>query len=447
MNVRGPLNAPSRTLLLPAAALLAVTVLVALRAGSVADTGGIGLQNAGPGTTAGLAVARFANYLALTATAGFLLLAAVLLPATPRLSTLGVAATRRAGIAAAMWAASALTLFAFGLSNVSARPLPEALAPDLLARFATGRFGALTLAQAALAMVVCAIAIAARTPAAASAGLAIGALGALAPALWGHAGSTQTLRLVAVASDVVHLLGVATWLGGLIALLWLASRHRDQDLGIPVRRFSRLAGWAVAALAVTGVMTTLLHVGAAEQLLDTTWGRLVLLKSALFAALMWFAQTQRRRALPALAGPSRKPRAFRTLAVAEVGLMLVALGTATTMANGAPAEVEAANRISSVVTTLGDGQLNVTLDPAEVGSNEFHVYVLDDAGRQRPDAADAEATLTSGSNEVTAELFVAGPGHWTTPALTLPAPGDWQLRITALLDGEPATATATITVR
>lgn len=449
MSTHHAFGAPRRGLLLPTAATVLVGLLVAWRAGTEPSSTVIGLQDAGAGTTAGLAVARFANYLAATATAGFLLVATVLLPATDRLTPQAAAASRRAAVAAAAWAITALALFAYGLSNVSARPLPEALAPDLVGRFAQIRFGELTLAQAALAMVVCVVAVSARTHAGASAALAVAAFGALAPALWGHAGSTQTLRPLAVASDAVHLLGAATWLGGLLALVWLATGRRepDLDLAVPVRRFSRLAGWTVAALLVTGVGSALFHVDAADQLLGTNWGRLLLLKAALLAALLWFAQAQRRRAIPALSGPARNPGAFRTLALAEVGLMLVAMGTAATMASGAPADVEAANRISSVAVPLGDGQLNATLDPAQVGSNEFHIYVLDDTGRQRPDAADAETTLTSGSDEVTAELFVAGPGHWTTPALTLPAAGDWQLRITALLDGEPATATATITVR
>lgn len=409
--------------------------------------GQVGLQDAGPGTAAGLAVARFATYLGLTLTVGFLLAAAALVPSGSHLSAAGRAATRRAALAAVVWAGAGAALAVFQLSTVAARPVGAALQADIIARFAGTRFGATVAAMVVAALVIAGVAALARTVAGSAMALTLAAAVTFAPVWWGHAGSRQDLRRAALASDWVHVLAAATWVGGLVALLWLARRD-DVPLAGPLRRFSRLAGWALAAVLISGTVNALLNITAVDQLVDTTWGRLVLAKVALLSILVWFGYRHRTRVLPlAVGGDAERRRAFRRLAGVEAALMLVAFGLATGMASGIPAATEAALRVQSVYVAFGDGQLNLTVDPAEPGANVLHVYFLADSGQQRHDVTDPQITFTNGGDIVAADLFVAGPGHWTSPSLSLPTAGSWEVRVAAAVGADAVETTSAVTVR
>ena len=58
---------------------------------------------------------------------------------------------------------------------------------------------------------------------------------------------------LAVVSDVVHLLSVSLWLGGLVMLAAVVlPRRLPDELAVVVPRFSRLAFGAVIAILITG---------------------------------------------------------------------------------------------------------------------------------------------------------------------------------------------------
>ncbi|MEV1062913.1 copper resistance protein CopC [Streptomyces sp. NPDC050263] len=88
----------------------------------------------------------------------------------------------------------------------------------------------------------------------------------------------------AMTSSVLHLLAMAAWLGGLTALLTLMFRA-----SLPSRvvgRFSRLAGWSVTVLVVTGVYQSWRGLGSVSALTDTTYGRVLLAKLAAVTLLL-----------------------------------------------------------------------------------------------------------------------------------------------------------------
>ncbi|RST17848.1 hypothetical protein E2C00_12200 [Streptomyces sp. WAC05374] len=99
--------------------------------------------------------------------------------------------------------------------------------------------------------------------------------------------------LVAMPVDILHLLAMAAWLGGLAALL--VALHREPTIeGSAVRRFSRVAFGSVVVLAVTGVYQSWRQVGSWTALTGTAYGRLLLLKVALVAVLLAVAWISRR---------------------------------------------------------------------------------------------------------------------------------------------------------
>ncbi|MEU1082223.1 copper resistance protein CopC [Streptomyces sp. NPDC005908] len=101
---------------------------------------------------------------------------------------------------------------------------------------------------------------------------------------------------VAMPVDVVHLLAVAVWLGGLTALL--AALYRapaTSPVGRDaVRRFSRLAFGSVVTLAVTGVYQSWRQLGSWSAFTDTRYGQLLLAKIALVAVMVAVAFVSRR---------------------------------------------------------------------------------------------------------------------------------------------------------
>ena len=131
----------------------------------------------------------------------------------------------------------------------------------------------------------------------------------LSPALAGHAGVSDP-TLVLFPANVVHVLAMSVWIGGLaLVLLALPAATRALDppdrtrlLSASLARFSPLALASVAALLTTGILQSLFHLTAVSDLWDTAFGRAILIKAVLLAALICLGALNRRRSLPRLRG-------------------------------------------------------------------------------------------------------------------------------------------------
>jgi copper transport protein len=101
---------------------------------------------------------------------------------------------------------------------------------------------------------------------------------------------------IAMPVDVLHLLAVAAWLGGLGALL-VALYRAPADAPVDasaVRRFSRVAFGSVLALIATGTYQSWRQLGSWSAFTDTRYGQLLLTKIALVAVLVGVAWISRR---------------------------------------------------------------------------------------------------------------------------------------------------------
>ncbi|MFH9711542.1 copper resistance protein CopC [Streptomyces luteogriseus] len=101
---------------------------------------------------------------------------------------------------------------------------------------------------------------------------------------------------IAMPVDVLHLLAVAAWLGGLGALLVALFRApADTPVDAPaVRRFSQVAFGSVLALIATGTYQSWRQLGSWSAFTDTRYGQLLLAKIALVAVLVGVAWISRR---------------------------------------------------------------------------------------------------------------------------------------------------------
>ncbi|MEV5104322.1 copper resistance protein CopC [Streptomyces massasporeus] len=101
---------------------------------------------------------------------------------------------------------------------------------------------------------------------------------------------------IAMPVDVLHLLAVAAWLGGLGALLVALYRApADTPVDAPaVRRFSQVAFGSVLALIATGTYQSWRQLGSWSAFTDTRYGQLLLAKIALVVVLVGVAWISRR---------------------------------------------------------------------------------------------------------------------------------------------------------
>jgi copper transport protein len=269
---------------------------------------------------------------------------------------------------------------------------------------------------------------------------------ALTPALSGHA-STQSPVALLLPLDVLHVVAMSTWLGGLALLLFavpaatraLEPPERSRLLAAVLVRFSPLALGCVVALAVTGVVQAYVHVRAWDALLHTAFGRAVVIKLVLLLGLVALGAVNRQRVLPGLRraaegalAPGAAGLLLRRTLRAEVALIVVVLGVTSALVSYAP-PVSLASGPFSATKRLGPLDLELTIDPARVGANELHLYLLN-AGDGTPFTGTKQLMLRlsqpgKGIGPIEAQPRKAGPGHYIVDALQLVPGGDWRLEV------------------
>ncbi len=184
------------------------------------------------------------------------------------------------------------------------------------------------------------IAVVAMSTARARLAILILALAAVATLAWsGHAGASEGgIGILHRASDIVHVIAASAWLGTL-ALLLLAIARLDTlnaELIAALGRFAVTGTLIVGALILSGIVNLWAIVGfkALPALVATDYGRMLILKLLLFAAMLGFAAYNRWRLVPRLERSAnegaRSLRASVSLeAAAAVGVILAVavLGT------------------------------------------------------------------------------------------------------------------------
>ncbi|HSS70162.1 MAG TPA: copper homeostasis membrane protein CopD [Casimicrobiaceae bacterium] len=209
---------------------------------------------------------------------------------------------------------------------MSGAPVAVALHGDtLMAVLGKTAFGRLWLVRVALAVVLAVLLWSSTqvTPGAIRRILTYAALAIagvyLASLAWaGHAAAGGE-RSVQLASDAVHLLAAGAWLGALPALAaMLASGPGFDPAARATRRFSSLGVASVTALVCTGVVNAWYLVGDIPGLVGTGYGRLLLAKLALFAAMLALAAVNRLVLTPRLStGGSAAASRLRRNALVE----------------------------------------------------------------------------------------------------------------------------------
>lgn len=172
---------------------------------------------------------------------------------------------------------------------------------------------------------------------------AAGAMAALASLAWtGHGAASDGVRgWVHLAGDIVHLLAAGVWLGAIFAFALLLFRRSSEMSTEHVQLshrtlhgFSKAGSAVVGLIIISGITNSWILIGPENVggLFSSLYGQLLMIKLALFAAMIVLAWANRYRLTPAIAaavdsGAALCPavRALRRSLVLEAGAALVIL--------------------------------------------------------------------------------------------------------------------------
>ncbi len=289
------------------------------------------------------------------------------------------------------------------------------------------------------------------------------------PGLAGHA-SVGRWVFLALPVDMLHVLGMAVWLGGLVTLA--IARTDEHAYGRVAERFSGLALGAVVVLALTGAFQSVRQLQPFSALWDSDYGRLLIAKLVAFAVLLLIAAWSRRlvhgpgmgivgadrapsitvapETVPESLSPGTQTRLKRSVR-GELIFGGVVLGLTSMLVNTSPPQATPQPVPYEAVVSAGRVKFDTSFGPARVGGgNTLHVTVLT-SSLEHADAIEMRASLSMPSRgipRIPIELLPGDHGHFAAEAVRVPFAGDWTLEIHALLtEVDEASASVTVSVR
>jgi copper transport protein len=276
---------------------------------------------------------------------------------------------------------------------------------------------------------------------------------------------------LALPVDVVHLVAMGVWLGGLVTLVMLLRPVGIADTAAPampqraVIRFSSIATGSIALLIGTGCYQSWRQLGSWAAFGSTDYGWLLLVKLGTVALMLGAASvshrwvSRHRRVLMGVGAATRAAGGVADVAarrggvlgernlwrsvLVEAALGALVLGITALLVNAEPGRTATTPAIKppgpghQVVSydtggPGGRGTLLVHVDPAAAGPNTIHVTVEDPEGT-RHDVAEVRTQLTLIARALgpfAVPLRHTAQGEYDASGVQLPYPGGWKLSIT-----------------
>ncbi len=323
------------------------------------------------------------------------------------------------------------------------------LVEELWRFLSVSRYGQMSLLKAALTPVFAGFFLLTyrRASKPAMAGTVIAGLGVLGTiSFTSHAAARPDI--IPFVSDLVHLLAVVSWGGGLLYfamlpwnLLRIDLSYHTRPIGRLVERFSTLALIAVLAIAATGAVATFLHVYGPEALQVTPYGRALLGKLLMFGAALGIAGVHLLVIGPALKRQARRfvaPKAAQVvqrlmrLVQAEAGLIIIGMVFAGVLTTFNPAERPGHIVGKDWQRQVETMQVQLSMAPTnDIGGVQFEIVLQPQNGASVP--LDTQVSLymrmvdhDMGLSDIAATPVA--PGHYRASGLVSMA-GDWQVEV------------------
>jgi len=329
----------------------------------------------------------------------------------------------------------------------------DAFDPDVISNVFQSRFGQAWGIRAGVAVWLAAITLLGPAARYVTAVVALALLPTASLAAHAEADGNGT-----VVVDLVHITSAALWAGGLafvlLALLLEEGGRRWRLAARLVPRFSAVALVAVAVLVSAGVLNAYLELRSWNALLHTSYGQLVLAKSALVVPVLVLGGYNRRFAVPALqqeiATPTQQRR-FIGGASLELAIVVAILGVTAALVAEPPGKAVAAATARPVSETESAGpfELELDVDPARVGANRVRVSTSEDGRPANVDEIRISASLAKrGIEQLRFDARPAGRGVYAARGAAFPADGTWKVRVDVRRGGfDEWTATFDVPIR
>ncbi|RAZ78055.1 copper resistance CopC/CopD family protein [Mesorhizobium atlanticum] len=235
----------------------------------------------------------------------------------------------------------------------------------------------------------------------------------------------------------LHGTAIAFWAGSL-APLGLALRREPAEAKAFLRRFSRAILPVVIVLAASGLVLAIIQVQEPAALINTSYGRLLLLKLALLLFLFTLAAVNRwTLTAPAQAGDTEvQRRLVRSIGI-EVVIVLAIFGVAAGWRFTPPPRalaIAAAQPVSIHIHTL-EAMADLSITPGHAGEVAASMVIM--TGDFGPlDAKQVTLVLSkpdSGIEPIKRPARKPGDGTWRVDNLVIPLPGRWNARLDILV--------------
>jgi copper transport protein len=289
--------------------------------------------------------------------------------------------------------------------------------------------------------------------------VALALLGLAGLATWPLAGHpvASPMPVVTGLADVAHLAAMGLWVGGLVMLFgFLLPRAGARQLGVILPAWSRWATVALLWLVAGGLLQAVVEVGTVRALVATGYGRLVLAKAGLLAAVLAVAFLSRRAVLRRTA-PAQTSRLRRLVGV-ELGATATVLALSAVLVQVTPGRADrpgiepASGPGKGVVQTVTSPLYSLQVDvfPVQLGEyNTLHLVAYTPEGKAlRVVEWKVSAALPERGVEPVDTPVLGVEDNVAVGAVSFPVPGDWLLRMTLRTsEVDAATVTTTIKVR
>jgi copper transport protein len=257
--------------------------------------------------------------------------------------------------------------------------------------------------------------------------------------------ATEAKPLLPILGDLLHLIGMTFWLGGLVFLFTgirqlqqLEEQLRTKLTSLVTSRFSVNAIVFVALIGLTGFYSASLRVGSWYALLDSIYGHVLLIKQIFVAGLLVIAAINLLIISPRLSRARMQGTAnaelvthFGRILVVEItfaGLLLASVSFLTYLP---PAKVVSPFTDFTSIQQVDDIKVEINISPAHVGANEFMLMLISSDGQPIETAKKVLLRFTpSQANIPPSELQMIGDGSgmYTAKGTYLSLPGKWQVQ-------------------
>lgn len=309
---------------------IAVLLLGMNVAGSWWQPSAIGIPDAGPIIYTLSPTAEYLTAFAGISVLAYLMQIILFLPVdrTKLLSPVATKLKRQAGLIALIWSALALVAAQSLLIKILGVSANRFFSIDVFVTYAWELSVVRALLLTAIAALVIGIALFFVKNIGTIGFLALLALvAATFSALTAHAAGISGHAL-ATTSGFFHVVGISIWLAGLIALYRHLSAPKVLFRALSVQRFGKVASVAFIVVLLSGVANSLTRIDSVSQLWNTSYGKLILIKSILTISSVVIAQIIRTRLM------SESTIAIKIFSL-EITLLIFVLAIASVAANTA----------------------------------------------------------------------------------------------------------------